>query len=618
MPGWGRSGWGGSGWGGPGPAASDLDAFSCDLGRDAGRLSFDETETPIPDGDFLFCLGHDKPGFFAYMRSGDSATIAQTGDFDGINAVTFRPRTRPPAVPPPETYGWVASILIDGLVVSSRDVSGILPEDWSTWTLDVSKLSAGGHEIAFRLAFFGDAGLVEVEVPAFYVDALTLSSAAGPVLINARPDFGEGDGTGDPPSDITGISFDLIDFGTDGIDFATINVLVDGDPAIVNGAYQTGYIGEISTVADVTHVVVYRSIPFDSGALVSVSVQASTVTSAIPLAIDPTEWTFRVADTIPPVISSATGRATKIVRVVWDEEVVAVSPTNIADALNPTNYTLTPNVIVGGVVPAVTPIVIGVTLVDATTFDLETDIDLSPGVSYRVTAEGVPDLAGNESDTFADFDAFRPPVPAGRDFNLYRMLSARDRERDTLDTQDLLRFVSCLQEIADLLLYDVDRWSDILDVDTMPESFVDAALLDLGNPFPFQLSDIDKRRLAKLLVAIYQSKGTADGIIDVVRFFLGLEVEISTYTGDGYWQLGVSSLGVDCVLGPGTSFARYAFRVVSADFLTADQLYRIDFIANYMKPAHTHLIEITQPFPPPVYDPVELGRSELGVDWILH
>jgi hypothetical protein len=36
------------------------------------------------------------------------------------------------------------------------------------------------------------------------------------------------------------------------------------------------------------------------------------------------------------------------------------------------------------------------------------------------------------------------------------------------------------------------------------------------------------------------------------------------------------------------------------------------------KAAHEHLIGIVVPTTPPVYDPVELGISRLGVDWILH
>ena len=131
------------------------------------------------------------------------------------------------------------------------------------------------------------------------------------------------------------------------------------------------------------------------------------------------------------------------------------------------------------------------------------------------------------------------------------------------------------------------------------------------------LTLIEKRKFAQLLIPIYKEKGTPDGIIDAVRFFLGIEVTIVKYDGEGM-QLGVSQLGVDWILGPGGSFALYAFRVVSPILLTADQLDKITRIALYMKCAHEHLIEVTQPFPPPLYDPVVLGVSRLGVDWLLH
>ena len=83
-----------------------------------------------------------------------------------------------------------------------------------------------------------------------------------------------------------------------------------------------------------------------------------------------------------------------------------------------------------------------------------------------------------------------------------------------------------------------------LGADLAAERFLDLMLQDLGNPFPFDLSAADKRRLLNVLVAIYREKGTAVGIKNVIRFFLGLEVDIITYTGEGL-VLGESLLGED-------------------------------------------------------------------------
>ena len=83
--------------------------------------------------------------------------------------------------------------------------------------------------------------------------------------------------------------------------------------------------------------------------------------------------------------------------------------------------------------------------------------------------------------------------------------------------------------------------------------------------------------------------------------------------------LGISQLGVDWILGPGGSFALYAFRIISPVVLSETQLSEIVAIATYMKPAHTHLLGVVQPTaPPPPYDPMVLGVSLLGVDWLLH
>jgi phage tail-like protein len=196
------------------------------------------------------------------------------------------------------------------------------------------------------------------------------------------------------------------------------------------------------------------------------------------------------------------------------------------------------------------------------------------------------------------------------------MLPKHNRRDDT--TGDLFRFIACLQEVTDLLLADVDRWPDIFDLERAPESFLELILQDLGNPFPFELDVLGKRRLAAVLVEMYRQKGTAQGIKNAVRFFLGIEIVAITAFNADTLVLGESLLGVDWVLGPSDRFARYAFNVVVARILSATERKRLRAIVEYLKPAHTHFVDLVEPFPPVIPDHWELGLSDLGETTLLH
>jgi phage tail-like protein len=215
----------------------------------------------------------------------------------------------------------------------------------------------------------------------------------------------------------------------------------------------------------------------------------------------------------------------------------------------------------------------------------------------------------------ARFTGFVPVQPSSRTFELYGLLPEINRRED--ETQDLQHFLACLQEVTDLVLHDIDRFTDILDPDVAPEAFLDLMLGELGNPFPFDFSVTDKRRLVNLLVAIYREKGTAAGIANAIRFFLGLEILITTFSGEGL-ILGESLLGVDWVLGPSLRFSAYAFEVVVPRVLEAEERRRLRQIVEYMKPVHTHFARLVEPSVPEVVEHLELGLSELAENWILH
>ncbi len=195
------------------------------------------------------------------------------------------------------------------------------------------------------------------------------------------------------------------------------------------------------------------------------------------------------------------------------------------------------------------------------------------------------------STTFTGFD---PPKPSRRSFDVYRMFPQINRDEDA--TRDLLRLANILNEVIELLLFDIDQFADIIDIDRAPEQFVEVILEHLGNPFAFDLDLNRQRKLALVLVPIYKLKGTEPGICNALRFFLALECEIDEYNDspDDTWVLGDSELGVGSILGLEDSRARYSFDVIVDRSLATAELSVLEQIVDYMKPPHTHHIKTVE------------------------
>lgn len=449
---------------------------------------------------------------------------------------------------------------------------------------------------------------IELELPAVYIDAVLLDpTPTTPVLFNRDPEPGETQ----VPIDAV-VAVDISDLGADGIDVAATQVFVAGVLAFAGGVFQPGFTGSQSSATnpqtDTLRIVVDPLAPFESLEDVAVRVVSQTVGG---LQLD-TTWSFTCEDLTAPHVVGAQARELRRVRVSFDENVKQDNALAPDDALNPTLYALERLS-----APAVDAVVIGVEPVTNSSVDLLTDTELTPGAAYRVTVTGVLDLFGNPvvaPSNMAEFVGFVPARPQRRRLDLYQLLPMLNRRED--QTGDLRRFLLCLQEVTELLLADLDRFTDILDPDIAPEAFVDGMLADLGNPFPFDLSLTDKRRLLNVLVAVYREKGTGVGIKNAIRFFLGLEVEIQSYAGEAL-LLGESLLGEDWILGASGAFSAFAFDVLSPRALTAEERLRVRIIVDYMKPAHTHF-RIVEPVIPEVIDHLELGLSELGETWLLH
>ena len=232
---------------------------------------------------------------------------------------------------------------------------------------------------------------------------------------------------------------------------------------------------------------------------------------------------------------------------------------------------------------------------------------LTPSIPYAITIPGLGQV---------HFYGFCPNWPEDRSFDLWGMLPKWNRAIDS--SGDLARFVACLQEVTDYLLAGIDVFTEIIDLERAPEQYLDLVLMDLGNPFPFELDELDKRRLATVLVDLYRLKGTALGIRNAIRFFLGIEVEdIAVYNGERL-TLGESELGVDWVVGPSDRFSLYAFEIRVGRKLSGQERERMMTIVKYLQPVGAHFMGIVEPEDPAVWDHWELGISELGSKTILH
>lgn len=419
------------------------------------------------------------------------------------------------------------------------------------------------------------------------------------------------------------VSFSLADLLGDTVDVNNTDITIGGSLAYSGGAFQGAFTGTQSSIA--TAVAEHWEIdisslgPFDSEQILIVEVESQNSGATETLS---TSWAFTFADTATPVVTSVVGIGQKTIRVTFDDDMLAESIAGVYDALNPANYSLTPLTAPGMLVEVVT-----VTPVSSTTFDLGLDVEHTPNAQYLLTvASGTRDSDGNgivPPDNQFTFFGFIPSIPGGRRFNLYQMMPLFIRQEDQQNTKDLEKFLSILQENTDLLLTSIDRWADIIDIDTASENFIDAILVDLGNPFtelglaPLEL--IDKRRLATVLVEIYSQKGTCTGIINAVRFFLGVELTCYELNNtDDVWSLGDDDLGIGTILGTGDRRLMYTFYLVSAILLSDDVKDKIEIICEYMKPAHTHCAGIIEPVDPLTTDHWELGISELDETTILH
>lgn len=581
------------------------------------------THTPaLGRGGASLVLGSDARDQVVNVQVGERLVVGTTGAVNDSLMYGVRGVIRLNAAPP-EGYAWQLDITLGAytrtMVFSESEYGASafpLEIDLDDTNFNTSGVTGAAVVAAsFGLEFIVDpdnpgAGATDVAVtlPSIYIDQLLAPETASALYLENRlPGVGETQ----VPVTYGTIQFTLADTNGAGVDLTNTTVTVDGFDAYTAGAFQAPWGGSVNTTdgpggSDVTFTLTVPSsdLPYDSEQLVEVQV-VSELNGAVAT-IDET-WSFTSADVIPPAIQVAAMEGKKQIRVTFTDDLQLDAEAD--GALNPDNYTITP---VSTPAVPLTPTAVAAVANSTTAVVITVDTEASIGADYSLYAKDLKDSTGNVIDpigAYATFTGYVPPRPAGRRFELLDFIPDENLRADATveqggdpenpGTGDLRKFVSIIQDVVDILLCSIDEWTQIIDIDLAPEPFLDAILQDLGNPFDDCISDLtvnDKRRLARVLISIYKQKGTEAGVINAIRFFLGVETTLDVINCRDYWQLGLSILDVSTTLAPPVgSPLWYSFYVVSPVVLTDEQRERILCIAQYMKGAPEHVLGIIEP-----------------------
>ena len=454
---------------------------------------------------------------------------------------------------------------------------------------------------------------INAELPSVYLDGIGESAFSGLIVANEIP---ERNSIEAPKG--TNLTIDIISTNGTDIDGTATDVTINGTLAVDNGVIQSGFSGSIDTSDARHHVIAINpDTDFTSEQVVTVRVEGADIT---PTDTVDTTYTFTVEDLTAPKLTDARASGPKTVRASFDEGMLATSISGTNDALNPANYTI--SFVPGNDRQAgVSPIVLSVEQSSNKDYDLTLDGELTFFRNYKLQVGPIADdsVAGNTVANPNDVQSFvswsPPDWPDRRKFEIFQFFSKDDRQGDS--SGDLERILSALQDTIYLFCHDIDEWIKIIDIEESPEPFLDAILCDLGNPFNFDLTLNRKRKLADLLPDIYKQRGTEEGIQNLARFFLGIEISNIEIWNEDSWILGESELGIDTDLAPGSGANLYTFVVQVDQELTVEEERILTELIKQTKVAHEHLI-IVEPSDIEFIDHLELGFSELGVNWMLH
>jgi phage tail-like protein len=259
----------------------------------------------------------------------------------------------------------------------------------------------------------------------------------------------------------------------------------------------------------------------------------------------------------------------------------------------------------------------------STVMEVTVDYQMTPRADYEITIYNLTYDGPIIREATTGFIGFVVSQVARNTLTFFGSLAEHHRRMDREGTEDLVTFLAIWQEVMDRILEDVDAFFwELCDIDKMRAEFLDNLLYDLGNPFAgmFDLTTNQKRKLAATLVGMYREKGTCEGIVNAVRFFVGVELSGCTDSWGTHWRLSTGTAAAPipgaggpytlsdgpssspnpgsatpCYLAPSTSSDIWSFRVISTVALTQDERDKIEAVAEYMKPAATHYLGAIEP-----------------------
>lgn len=306
-------------------------------------------------------------------------------------------------------------------------------------------------------------------------------------------------------------------------------------------------------------------------------------------------------------IDSATAIAPRVVRVVFNSACADDT------AIDPEAWTLALGAATD--LPFYTPSAVSVVGVDSlsvpTTVDVTLDQEPTPDVLYSLSCAGVTGIAEDSIHNVGLFWPLVPAAPEERDFSIIDIVPEINVSEDT--SGDLANFAACLQEVANLLWSDIDRWGSIFDIDKAPDDFIELILTALGSPIELpDLTPAEKRKLCSVLVEIYRKKSSFPGIKAAIKFFLGLPAQVANFYGMGfilgdgdlahgdYPGAGGGDLGT-WILGGGDA---WSFTVKCGTpggvALTSSEIQRVTELVEKMKPSVSKMAHLSASFVAPV------------------